>query len=150
MSTQPKPSEIVIMASGAVAFIFSFFDWFGEGVFSINGWDSDLTFPLGSYIAIFGLVMAVQIALTRFANVDMPDRVLGFTWPQIHLVLAVFAGLLAIGWLIISEDAKFGFWLTLLGAVGLVVGAFMLHSESKTTATTAPGAPPPPPGGSSF
>ncbi|HEX6424291.1 MAG TPA: hypothetical protein VFZ79_12480, partial [Acidimicrobiales bacterium] len=121
-----------------------------EGVFSINGWDSDLTFPLGSYIAIFGLVMAVQIALTRFANVDMPDRVLGFTWPQIHLVLAVFAGLLAIGWLIISEDAKFGFWLTFLGAIGLVVGAFMLHSESKTTATTGPGAPPPPPGGSSF
>ncbi|HEX6425586.1 MAG TPA: hypothetical protein VFZ79_19010, partial [Acidimicrobiales bacterium] len=29
MNTQPKPSEIVIMASGAVAFIFSFFDWFG-------------------------------------------------------------------------------------------------------------------------
>jgi hypothetical protein len=154
MNTQPKPSEIIIMASGVVAFVFSFFDWFGEGRFSLNAWDTNLTFPLATYIGIFGLIMALQIAVTRFANVEMPARVAGFTWPQIHLALAVYCGLLAIGWLIIGEQMKFGFWLSFVAAIGLVVGAVMLHMESTPTAARrAPGTPPsggpgaPPPSG---
>lgn len=145
MNTQPKPSEIVIMASGAVAFIFSFFNWFGD----FNAWDPDWTFPLATYIGIFGLAMGLQVALTRFANVQMPDRLVGFTWPQVHLVLAIFSGLIAIGWLIPSENTEIGFWLSFLAAIGLIVGAVMLHMESAAaTADTGGGrhATPPPAG----
>ncbi|MFP3901761.1 MAG: hypothetical protein ACLFXM_12970, partial [Acidimicrobiia bacterium] len=140
MNTQPKPSEIVIMASGAVAFIFSFFTWFDYPGQSMSAWDSDLTFPLATYIGIFGLVMGVQIALARFAKVEMPGRVVGYTWPQIHLALAVFCGLIAIGWLIGGEEHAIGFWLSFLAAIGLIVGAVMLHTESAAaTADTGGG-----------
>ncbi|HEX6237940.1 MAG TPA: hypothetical protein VFZ68_12145 [Acidimicrobiales bacterium] len=147
MNTQPKPSEIVIMASGAVAFIFSFFTWFDFPGQAYNAWNTDLTFPLATYIGIFGLLMGIQVALARFANVQMPDRVVGFTWPQIHLVLAVFCGLLAIGWLIVGEEYAIGFWLSFLAAIGLIVGAVMLHTESAAatadTAGSRPATPPP-------
>jgi hypothetical protein len=136
-------SEIIILVSGAVALIFSFLDWFGEDPFAVNGWDGDVTFPLGSYIPIIGVIMAGHIALTKFANTNFPDRVLGFTWTQIHLALGLFATLLALGWLIIADNIQFGFWLTFLAAIGLFVGAIMLQNE-RGTAVTGPTTPPTP------
>jgi hypothetical protein len=146
---QVKPSDIVIMASGAVAIIFSFLPWFTapEGLGSdINGWSTDLTFPLGTYIPIIGLILGGHVALSRFANVSFPERILGFSWPQIHLVLAIFAGLLALGWLIIDSggaDKGIGLWLSVLAAIGLVVGAVLEYVEGESA--VAPGAAPPQP-----
>ncbi|CAN5744129.1 hypothetical protein BH24ACT3_BH24ACT3_01460 [soil metagenome] len=127
------------MASGVVALIFSFFEWFGSSFFSVNAWDTDLTFPLATYVPIIGVVMAGHIALTRFADVSLPARVLDFTWEQIHLALAFFAVLIMIGWLIIGDGLKFGFFLCLLTAIGLLVGAVLLRQERATAGGTAGG-----------
>ncbi len=130
MDKQPTPGEIVIMASGAVALIFSFFDFY-EGPFDsgFSAWSSSL-FPLATYIAIIGVIMAAQVALTKFANVTLPDRVGGFTWPQIHLVLAFFTVLIAVGFLIVDlGDRAVGFWLSLIASIGLLVGAILLTKE---------------------
>lgn len=152
MDNQVKPADYVIMASGAVAVIFSFFDWYSaDGGFSINGWDTDLTFPLGTYIPVIGLILAGHVALSRFANVNFPDRVLGFTWTQIHLVLAIFAGLLALGFLILDPFGSFGggidrgigLWLSIAAAIGLVVGAVLEYVEGESA--VAPGSAPPTP-----
>jgi DMSO/TMAO reductase YedYZ heme-binding membrane subunit len=137
-----KPSDWVIAASGVVALIFSFFDWF-DGV---NGWDTNLTFPLGTYIAIFGVVMAAHVLLTGLAGTNFPDRVVGFSWVQIHLVLGLFAGLLALGWLIISPfgaDKKIGLWLSVLAGLGLLAGAILKWVEASKEAQPGQASPPP-------
>lgn len=140
------------MVSGLVALISAFLAWysvdFGEfgGTSDANAFEEGL-FPLATYIPLIGLVMALQVALARFANVNFPDRVLGFTWPQIHLALAIFAGLLALGFLIRDAgegvDRGIGLWLGVLSAIGLVVGAVMLYLEGER-ARTSPSAPPTP------
>jgi hypothetical protein len=149
VNTQPKPSEIIIMISGLVALVSAFLAWYsvpsGFGGGDFNSFDEGL-FPLATYIPLIGLVMGLQVVLARFANVNFPDRVLGFTWPQIHLALAVFAGLLALGFLIRDAqglDRGIGLWLGILASIGLVVGAVMLYLEGER-ATTASSAPPTP------
>jgi hypothetical protein len=156
VNVQLKPSEIVIIASGVVALVFSFFNWQDFPGGSWNAWDPDATLPLATYIPIIGVIMAGHIALSRLVGVSFPERVVSFTWGQIHLVLAVFAGLLAIGWLIIAEELAIGFWLTFVATIGLIVGAVMLFVEEQTSPRTAQAPPAPrpeppqPPPSSSF
>ena len=151
MNTQPKPSEIIIMVSGLVALISAFLAWvsidfgeFGGGSADANAFDEGF-FPLATYIPLIGLLMALQIVLSRFANVSFPERVLSFTWTQIHLALSIFAGLLAIGFLLLDTagDKGIGFWLAFLASIGLIVGAVMLQREGEA-ASAAPSAPPQP------
>jgi phytol kinase len=81
------------------------------------------------------VLMAAQIALSKFAGVQLPDSVAGFTWEQIHLVLGIFAGFMAIGWLVTDvSDKGVGFWLEVLGGIGLAVGAVMMQRERHTGA----------------
>jgi hypothetical protein len=91
--------------------------------------------------------MGVQIALAKFANVNFPDRILGFSWPQIHLALGIFAVLLGIGYLLTDVgglDKGIGLWLALLASIGLVVGAVLLNNEEGDRSTSAGTAPPSP------
>jgi hypothetical protein len=121
----PTPAEIVIMAAGAALVVFSFLDFAG----STNVWSAGL-FPIATLLPLYGLVMALHIALTKFASVNLPRSVLGFTWEQLHLVLGFMAGLMAIGWLITDTGGKqIGQWFEILGGIALVVGAVMLQSE---------------------
>lgn len=148
MEKSPTPGEIVIMASGAVALIFSFFDFFdldapfGGGV---SAWSGGL-FPLATYIAIIGVIMGAVLALERFADVKLPERILSFTWPQIHLALGFFAFLIGLGYLIIDSgayDKAIGFWLMFIASIGLLVGAVLLLRE-RTGAASAGGSSSPP------
>ena len=92
-------------------------------------------FPIATLLPLYGLVMGLQIALTKFAGVKLPESVLGFTWEQIHLALGVMAGLMAFGWLITDTgDKQIGQWFEILGGIALVVGAVMLQRERNTGA----------------
>lgn len=148
MDRQVKPSDIVLMASGAVALIFSFLDWYSAPGYSINGWSMDLTFPIGTYIPIIGLLLGGHVALTRFANVNFPERILSLSWVQLHLVLSIFAALIAIGFLLIDPldsgiDKEFGLFLVVLASLGLVAGSVMEYMEGERA--VAPGTAPPTP-----
>jgi hypothetical protein len=80
--------------------------------------------------------MAAQIALTKFANVELPQRVAGFTWEQVHLVLGLLAGLMAVGWLITDIHGKgIGYWIEILGGIALAVGGVMMQRERQSGAT---------------
>jgi len=139
MNNNVTPPQIIIMAAGAVMLIGSFLDFFSGQ----NAWSSG-ALPIITLAAWIGIAMAVIIALQAFANVKLPDRVLTFTWPQLHLVLAVYAALLMLSWLLLkvpgSLDRGAGFWLMFLGAAGLVVGAVMMRNESPASA--GPSSPP--------
>ena len=126
----PTPGEIVIMAAGAVMLVFSFLHFARD----ISAWGSR-EFPIATLMPIYGLVMALQIALTKFAGVQLPDSVAGFTWEQLHLAVGAMAGLMAIGWLLTDTgDKQIGQWFEILGGMALVVGAVMLQRERNTGA----------------
>lgn len=142
MNKKPSPAEIVILASGAVALIFSFFKFFGVGDFGVSAWGSGL-FPIATLMVIFVVAMAVVVALGLF-GVTLPAQVAGFTWKQIHLVLGFFATLYAVAFLIVDNggsDRKIGFWGVLIGCIGALVGAIMLQRESATAGGSTGGPP---------
>ena len=126
----PTPAEITIMAAGAVMLIFSFLHFAGDR----SAWGSG-AFPIATLLPLYGLVMALQIALTKFAGVKLPDSLLGFSWEQVHLALGSMAALMAIGWLLTDYgDKQIGEWFEILGGIALVVGAVMLQRERSTGA----------------
>jgi hypothetical protein len=126
----PTPAEIVIMAAGGVMLIFSFLHFAGH----TSAWGTGL-FPIATLLPAYGVIMALQVALTKFAGVKLPESVLGFTWEQVHLVLGAMAGLMAIGWLLTDRGNKqVGEWFEILGGIALVVGAVMLQGERHTGA----------------
>lgn len=126
---QPTPGEWAIMGGGALALVASFLEFAGD----TSAWGEG-AFPIVTLIPLYALVMALQVALTKFANVRLPDRVLGFTWEQVHLVLGIFATVMALFWLITADDTGIGAILLLLGAAAACAGAFMLQRERTTGA----------------
>jgi hypothetical protein len=130
----PTPGELTIMIAGAVMIVFSFLHFGGSGRFGRSAWQSPF-FPIATLLPLYGLIMALQIALTKFASVKLPDSVLGFTWEQIHLALGAMAALMAFGWLVTDYGNKqIGEWFEILGAIALVVGAVLLQRERHTGA----------------
>ena len=147
--TTPTPGEITILVSGAVGLIFSFFHFYTSpsiviaghsvGGGGVSAWSSGL-FPVATIIPISLAVMAVVVALTRFADVSMPPRVAGFTWTQIHLALGFFAALYALAWLVKDKggaDFGIGFWFILLASIGAFISAILLVREQQTSAGRA-------------
>lgn len=152
MQNKPTTAEIIILVAGAAALLFSFFDWLDFGRFGggANAWDEGFL-PTYTLVGIFGAGMAVFIALEIFANVKLPENVLGFSMPQVHLVLADYTALLTLSFLIVEKsgaDMGIGFFISLIASIGLVVGAFMLGKERPNGVRVAPaaggGAAPPP------
>jgi len=145
--TKLSPAGIVILVAGLVVLIGSFLAFYKISILghsaSWNAWSSEtglLLFPLTTFIVLFAVLMGAHIAVTAFAsNVRLPDRILGFTWNQVHLVLALQATILMFTYLIRNKgglDFGAGFWLMLLGSIGLLVGAILRTREPA-------GAPPP-------
>ena len=127
-------AELIIVIGGAVALVASFLDWFDVAGFGDNAWSDSMLFPTFAWVGIFGAVMAAQIALTAFGNVNLPRDVLGFTWTQIHLVLALFCVILTVSFLIGGEEQAIGFYLSLLASIALLVGAVMLRNQAAPRA----------------
>jgi hypothetical protein len=126
----PTPGEITIMAAAAVMLIFSFVSFAGDR----SAWGKGL-FPVATLVPLYGLVMGLQIALTKFASVRFPASVLGFTWEQVHLALGAMAAVMAIGWMLTDYGGKqIGMWFEILGGIALVVGAVLLQRERNTGA----------------
>jgi len=149
MKNQPKPGQIVLMASGAVMLIFSFFAFYevdlGQfgGDQSWNAWNSDAGFPLSWWPVLFGVAIAVLVALTVFASVKLPDQVLSFSWKQIIFMLAFTSFVIMLGFLLLDlggADKGIGFWFMLLASIGLLVGSVLeLQDKSSTTGPSRQG-----------
>ncbi len=126
----PTPAELTILIAGAVMLVASFLTF----AFNRSAWGSYL-FPIATLLPLYGTVMALQIGLTKFANVKLPDQVAGFTMEQLHLVIGLLAGFMAIGWLITDLRQKgVGLWLEVLGGLALAAGGVMLQRERHTGA----------------
>jgi hypothetical protein len=152
MNGKLKTSSIVILAGAVVVLLGSFLEIF-EGIGdedSSNAWGEG-TLPLFTLPVLLALVMAAHVALTTFANTRFPERVLGLNWNQIHVAAGIWAAFMMLCLLIggagfefqgvdVSPDKGAGFWLMLLGAVALAVGAVLRVQEP---AAAAPPSTPP-------
>ncbi len=126
----PTSGELTILIAGGVMLIASFLDF--EGNTSVWG---KYVFPVAALLPIYGVIMAVQIAFTALAGMRLPARVAGFTWEQIHLVLGLMAGLMAVAWWVTDTGKKpVGQWLEIAGGVALAIGAVRLQRERHTGA----------------
>lgn len=158
MNQQLKPSEIVIMASGGAVFLLTlpFLHWLSfEGTSDgLSIWNTDVAFPLATYIPLIGLLLAAQVALAKFGNVTFPPQVIGFTWTQVHLVLSFFTVLIWLGFVILNPTGPgsswgIAFWFSFLGSAGLMTGSIMELAEERKGVPPGPypGGPGPYPGG---
>jgi hypothetical protein len=131
-------ASLVILVAGAVMLIASFLTFdkvtFGSFNKSFNAWSSG-NFLIATIPALLGVVMAAHVALETYApQVSMPDRVLGFTWTQVHVILAVQSTIMMLAFLIqvVSPlERGIGLFLMLLSAIGLLVGALMRMREKR-------------------
>lgn len=147
------PGEIVLWASAAVALIASFIGWtdFPGGFSNANAWsggDAGLNvFPLATYVPVFIIASAAISLIKKFGNVNMGlDKYIGISGHALQRAFALFALLLAFGWLLFIDDNRgFGLWLSILAAIGAVVGNVLID-HLKTSPKPAPnqwGAPAP-------
>jgi hypothetical protein len=126
----PTPAELTILVAGGVMLVASFLDFRGD----TSVWGK-YVFPVAALLPIYGLIMAVQVALTALVGMRLPARVAGFTWEQIHLVLGLMAGLMAVSWLVTNSGKKpIGQWLEIAGGVALAIGAIRMQRERHTGA----------------
>jgi hypothetical protein len=137
MADSPSTPEIVIMAAGGVALLGSFLPFIdagGEFGGTSSAWGEGLL-PIATYVAIFGVLQALAVALPRFAGMDVPRNVAGFTLLQVHLALGFFSALIMVGFLILNDAKGIGFWLMFLAAAGLLAGAVLLQREGSRPGT---------------
>jgi hypothetical protein len=142
-------ANLVILIAGAVMLIGSFLDFIQSKTIAIEGlvrvsvgggneWSSG-HFLIAAIPALLGIVMAAEVAIVAFASgVTLPERVLGFSWNQIHLVLGFQATVMMLAFLIQSTGGLgkgIGLFLMLIAAIALLVGAVLRMQE-------APSAPP--------
>jgi hypothetical protein len=150
MNGKLKTSAIVILAGAAVVLLGSFLEVLEAGDDSSNAW-GDGTLPLYTLPVLLGLIMAAHVLLTTFGNANLPERVLGLGWDQIHAAAGIWAALMMLCFLIgntgfeiagieANPDKGAGFWLMLLGSIALAVGAVLRTQEP---ATAAPPSTPP-------
>ncbi|MGI8795267.1 MAG: hypothetical protein ACR2IR_01540 [Acidimicrobiia bacterium] len=148
-----------IVAISAIVFLIAMFlPWYGLdsdfGDANRNGFDY---FFFGWIPLLLALAMAVQIALARFTTTEMP-KVGSLTWGQVHLILGGLAAVLVLLRLLITDsvsafgvdlgdlDRKFGLFVAMIAALGLVAGAFLkMQDPADAGAAGGPAAPPPPP-----
>ena len=126
----------MLLAGGAVLVISSFFDWFGEGSFGYNAYETDYFGLVGIMLVLMALVTAITVGLTTFAGTKLPADVLGFSWNQIYLTFAFTSTVVTVGYLF-TGHVKFGLFLALLASLAMLAGAFM-----ETQATAKPSGPP--------
>ena len=126
---KPTTAEIVIMAGGGAALIGSFLDYRYESSLWTSG-----AFPAFTIMAILAGVMAIVVALKRFAGVSLPANIAGFNWTQIHLILGFFASLYAVAFLVLKGGGReIGTWLVTAGCIAALVGAVMMQKEGATS-----------------
>jgi hypothetical protein len=95
---------------------------------SWNAWSSHF-FLIRTIPALLGIAMGVQVALVAFASgVRMPERVLGLTWNQIHVVFALQATIMMLAFLFQDSGELhkgLGLFVMLLAAFVLLGGAVL-------------------------
>lgn len=118
-----KPSQLMILGGGVLLLIGSFLDWFSVGPFDANAYDTDFFGLQGILILILSVELIGVAAVKAFApQVNLPERLLGYSLAQLTTVAAVAAFLTTFGqWF--RDNSAFGVFLAGIGAAVALAGA---------------------------
>lgn len=150
MDKKFTPGEILIVASGAILLVISFFNWYGidfGGLLSVgyNGWQAPSAF-LSVVAILLGVAMAAFVVVTKLGVLKVPDKAGNLGWGVILLgaggVAAVF---LILKWLFNTDFTKLPLFIAILAGIGLAVGGLLTAKErGDIGAAKGPGAGSPP------
>lgn len=150
-----KTSEWVMLIGAVLVFIGQFLAWFKVdlgpfGSSSVNGFHYFLQGTIPWLLAI--AIGAVVIIRTFFTDVKMPDMVGPLTWGQTYLIAAGIAAVLVLTRIITTDGPSevvsrgAGIFIAFIGAVAMVVGAFLkFQAKEDDAAGAGPGTAPPTP-----
>jgi hypothetical protein len=136
----PPAPDITIVVAGVVmlfASTFGFYEWSEFGTHgSFSAWSAGLFFPVSIIPVLLGVIMAAQVAVSTYApGVSIPSRPFGFSWDQLRVAAGAQATVMMLAFFV-QRRAPFsmggGFWLMLLAAIALLVGAVMRVREPGT------------------
>ncbi len=142
-----KPSQIAKIAGGAVTLLFSFFPFMSIDAFgsdsSFSAWSTDANlFPLATWPAIFGAIVAGTTAGVAFGNMKLPEPILTLNWKQINFMLSFASLVVMVGFVFVNDNTGFGFWLMFLGVLAYAAGSAMDLLGVEPGNSAGPSGPP--------
>lgn len=157
MKKQPTITDIIMLAGGAITFLFSFLNYVELGDEGRSAWGEG-NFPLITIPALLGLAMAVSVLLEWFVAPALP-KILTFDLKQMYVTWGVVAAVMMLAYFVTDKgglDTGIGAILGLLGSLAMATGAILNVlgvatnplSSAKPAAPGYPGQPgyPPQPG----
>ena len=115
------PGQMLVMAAGVLMFIWGFLDWYSSPGQGFNAWSAN-TIPglvlTATWVPLLSLAIAVLVGIRSFGS-GLPDRVWGFSWAQLSVVVGLFDVLITFGFLVANRSVG-GFGSLNLG-VGLIL-----------------------------
>lgn len=138
MVRKPALGQIIVMACGVLMFIWSFLDWYSSSGVGANAWSS-ITVPglvlTATWVPLMSLAIAVLVAIKAFGS-GLPDKVWGFSWAQLSLVVGLFDVLITFGFLVANRslgtvgtlNLGIGLVLSFITALVLLAGAILDHA----------------------
>jgi hypothetical protein len=152
-----KPSEWVMLAGALLVFIGTFLKWFkakGELAAFTNASVSGFHyFFQGTIPWILAIGIAAVIVLRVFFpdDVKLPDMLGPLNWAQVYLIAAGVAAFLILTRIITVDgpsdfvERGIGIYISFLGAIAMVVGAYLKFQAKEEAAGAGPGTTPPTP-----
>ena len=126
------------MAAGVLMFVWSFLPWYSDPGGSANAW-STTTIPglvlTATWVPLLSLAIAILVAIKAFGR-GLPDRVGGFSWAQLSVVVGLFDVLITFGLLVANRSLGdfgslslgVGLILSFITALVMLAGAILDHA----------------------
>jgi hypothetical protein len=129
---------LVAGIGGVLLFISTLLDWRGSGPFGSAGTSTDFQGLQGILCLIIGIAVAVVAGIRAFGvNVNLPERILGFSLNQLILILGFAAFLTTFG-LQFGDFVEFGVTLAWIASGAIVAGAVIERMQGDTAGSTTP------------
>jgi hypothetical protein len=135
---EPTLGQIMVMAAGVLMFIWGFLAWYSSPGGSANAWSTS-TIPglalTATWVPLLSLAIAVLVAIKAFGS-GLPDRVWGFSWAQLSVVVGFFDVLVTFGFLVANRSLGtigtlslgVGLILSFITALVMLAGAILDHA----------------------
>lgn len=126
----PQGWELLIMGGGLAMLVGSFLQFLTVSSDADdrhwNAWSNAFNlFPVSAIVVLLGVAAAGELVLTRYTSSRLSERVGGFSWPEIRLLIGFLSTLTMLGYLVreipsIGNGA--GLFIVLIGAASLFAG----------------------------
>jgi hypothetical protein len=121
LARKPTLGQAIVMAAGVLLFIWGFLPWYSDAGGSANAWSQE-TIPglllTATWVPLLSLAIAIFVAIKVFFD-GFPDRVFGFSWAQLSMVVGLFGVLISLGFLVANRS------LGNLGSLSLGLGLIL-------------------------